>query len=243
MQGSFIWNHLNFRGKLPHYCCIRTGKEAPQEKFVSGCKRVVRWYYARNCVIAFVRLIYGWWLSITMDCHTRCFGLYWAFLRLLWSHPPTGLVSLCSFYILWKSLRRLLAVKTSNTINKCLHYCHNRNLDTHCPYYCHLRPSPNLTSSRASSHFSYFLIFIFILCGCNICIWRNYQMRNISSAAKQSCPKPTSNKNPIVCFCCGSAFLAPVSNCRRVFDGDTWNLCTLGTGHYLAGGEGYYVWG
>ena len=52
-------------------------------------------------------------------------------------------------------------------------------------------------------------------------------MRNISSAAKQSCPKPTPNKNPIVCFCCGSAFLAPVSNCRRVFDGDTWNLGTL----------------
>ena len=70
-------------------------------------------------------------------------------------------------------------------------------------------------------------------------------MRNISSAAKQSCTRPTSNKNPIVCFCCGSVFLAPVSNCRRVFDGDTWNLCTLGTGHYLAGGggEGYYVWG
>ena len=52
-------------------------------------------------------------------------------------------------------------------------------------------------------------------------------MRNISSAAKQSCPKPTPNKKPIVCFCCGNAFLAPVSNCRRVFDGDTWNLGTL----------------
>ena len=72
-----------------------------------------------------------------------------------------------------------------------------------------------------------FLMFIFILCGCNICIWRKYQMRNISWAAKQSCQKQTPNKNPIVCFCCGSAFLAPVSNCHSVFDGDTWNLCTL----------------
>ena len=42
--------------------------------------------------------------------------------------------------------------------------------------------SANLISSRASSYFSVilFLMFIFILCGCNIGIWRKYQMRNIS---------------------------------------------------------------
>lgn len=43
--------------------------------------------------------------------------------------------------------------------------------------------SSNLISSRqASSYFSVilFLMFIFILCGCSICIWRKYQMRNIS---------------------------------------------------------------
>ena len=33
--------------------------------------------------------------------------------------------------------------------------------------------------------------------------------------------RKTPNKNSIICFCCGSAFLAPVPNCRRVFDGDT----------------------
>ena len=55
-------------------------------------------------------------------------------------------------------------------------------LDIHCPYYCHLRPSSNLISSQASSYFSViiFFMFLFILCGCNICVWRKYQMRNIS---------------------------------------------------------------
>ena len=55
-------------------------------------------------------------------------------------------------------------------------------MDSDCPYYCHLCPSSNLISSQASSYFSVilFLMFIFILCGCTICIWRKYQMRNIS---------------------------------------------------------------
>lgn len=131
--------------------------------FDSGCKHGVRWYDARSCVVAFVRLIYGCWLSTTMDCHTRCFGLSWAFLRLLWSHPPTGLVSLCSFYILWKISRRLLVIKTSNTVNKGLRYCNNYNLDTHCPYYCHLRPSSNLISSQASSYQWYYFLCLYYL--------------------------------------------------------------------------------
>lgn len=151
--------------------------------FVSGCKHGVPWYDARSCVIAFVPLIYGCWLSTTKDCHTRCFGLSWAFLRLLWTHLPTGLVSLCSFYILWKIYAVYWPLKHRTLSTRAyaivITIIWTLTALTTAIYVL----SSNLISSRqASSYFSVilFLMFIFILCGCSICIWRKYQMRNIS---------------------------------------------------------------
>lgn len=177
------------------------------------------------CYDAFIRLIYGCWLSTIMDYHTRCFGLSWAFLRLLWSHLPTGLVSLCSFYFLWKILRRLLAIKTSNTVNKGLRHRHNHNLDTDCPYYYHLHPicKPNF-KPRKFLFFNDIIFYVYIhLMWLPVTFASGESIKWETSllSSKTELPKTNAyNKNPIVCFCCGSAFLAPVSNCHSVFDGD-----------------------
>ena len=52
------------------------------------------------------------------------------FLPLDWSHFLAGLLTFCSVYFLRKILRRLLATKTPNTVNKSIRHCHCFKLDT-----------------------------------------------------------------------------------------------------------------
>ena len=85
----------------------------------------------------------------------------------------------------------------------------------------------NLISNKAGYYAStvLFSIFIFILCGCNIGIWRKFHQRQRFSTTQQSLTKPTPNKNLTVCICRRCVVLASICYCRLLNLG-TRSPCT-----------------
>ena len=122
------WSCLNCRRKLAYNFSLRTWKEVTQEKFASSYKHGVRWCDVSSCVVAFVHLLANRFLATTME--KRCFGPAGDVFPLDRSHFLAVVLNLCSVYILWKIIRRLLATKTPNTVNKSIRHCHCFNLDT-----------------------------------------------------------------------------------------------------------------
>ena len=128
LQRSRDWSCLNCRRKLAYNFFLRTWKEVTQEKFASSYKHGVRWCDVRSCVVAFVHLLANRFLATTME--KRCFGTAGGVFPLDRSHFLAGVLNFCNVYILWKIIRRLLATKTPNTVNKSIRHCHYFNLDT-----------------------------------------------------------------------------------------------------------------
>ena len=128
LQRSRDWSCLNCRRKLAYNFFLRTWKEVTQEKFASGYKHGVRWCDVRSCVVALAHLLANRFSATTME--KRCFGTAVGVFPLDTSHFLAGVLNFCSVYILWKILRRLLATKTPNTVNKSIRHCHYFNLDT-----------------------------------------------------------------------------------------------------------------
>ena len=122
------WSCLNCRRKVAYNFSLRTWKEVTQEKFASGYKHGVRWCYVRSCVVTLVHLLANRFSATTME--KRCFGPAGGVFPLNRPHFLAGVLNFCSVYILWKILRRLLATKTPNTVNKSIRHCHYFNLDT-----------------------------------------------------------------------------------------------------------------
>ena len=166
----------DYRGKLSYNWSLCKREKTSKEEPFTGCKHGFRRFDFRSCFLAFVCLL-------RYRAHVSAVEMGYIIqnvayrLGCRWYHLRAGIINLSCLYSLWEVLRHFSAAETPNSIIQSVLHCNCYHLNAVC------RSAEYLISCKAATYFwmSFPLLCLFIVCLCNIGIYRTFHKRKASS--------------------------------------------------------------